>query len=211
MNHPTIRPLIPINYPDPIQNPATLNSGWRGATASKADFWPGEYQKDYVFVKRKNNPTAQDVIDGMRSGNSFIVEGDLIRGLQFTAKAQGPEATMGEELTVAPRKKVTVKVMVKVPDVNNLCPYSFENPSLAQLGIHQSLNRPQLHHVDVIYGEVYGKRTPGTAAYKDPTNPTAKIQQSVLVSDMKNEGHGWKSFFFDFYPVEKLLFPSPGL
>lgn len=146
----------------------------------------------------------------MRRGNSFIVEGDLIRGLQFTAKAEGPEATMGEELRVAPRKKVTVKVMVKVPDVNNLCPYSFENPSLAQLGVHQSLNRPQLHHVDVIYGEVYGKRTPGTAAYKDPTNPTAKIQQSVLVSDMKNEGHGWKSFFFDFTPSKSCYFRLRG-
>ena len=116
------------------------------------------------MLKTTNKPTPQDVLDGMRSGNSFIVEGDLIRGLQFTAKAEGPEATMGEQLTVAPGKKVTVKVMVYVPDVNNLCPYAFENPSLAQLGIHQSLNRPVLHHVDVIYGEVYGKRTPGRRA-----------------------------------------------
>ena len=198
------------NRPDPLANPATLNSGWRGATASKADFWPGEYQKDYVLVKHNNKPSSQDVLDGMRSGNSFIVEGDLIRGLKFTAKAEGPEATMGEELTVNPKKKVTVKVMVYVPDVNNLCPYSFENPSLAQLGIHKSLNRPQLHHVDVIYGEVYGKRTPGTAAYKDPTNPTAKIQQSVLVSDMKNEGHGWKSFFFTVTPSKSCYFRLRG-
>ncbi len=194
----------------PIQNPATLNSGWRGATASQADFWPGEYQKDFVFVNHKIKPSAQDVLDGMRSGNSYIVEGDLIRGLQFTAKAEGPEATMGEQLTVAPGKKVTVKVMVKVPDVNNLCPYADENPSLAQLGIHQSLNRPELHHVDVIYGEVYGKRTPGTAAYTDPTNPTAKIQQTVLVSTMKDEGKGWKSFFFVINPSKSGYFRLRG-
>ena len=68
---------------------------------------------------------------------------------------------MGEQLTVAPKKKVTVKVRVYVPDVNNNCPYAFENPSLAQLGIPKSLNRPVLHHVDIIGGEVYGKRTPG--------------------------------------------------
>ena len=117
---------------------------------------------------------------------------------------------MGEVLTVGPKQKVIIKVMVKVPDVNNICPYAFENPSLAQLGIHQSLNRPVLHHVDLIGGEVYGKRTPGTPEYTDPTNPTAEIKETVLVSDMKDEGHGWKSFTFVCYPDEELLFPSPG-
>ncbi len=199
------------NSPKAVANPHTLDSGWRGATATTADFWPGEYQKDYVFVKRQHNPTAQDVLNGMRSGNSFIVQADLIRGLKFTAKAAGHEAaTIGEQLTVVPGQRVTVEVMVYVPDVNNSCPYSFPNPSLAQKSITQSLNRPELHHVDVIYGEVYGKRTPGTAEYKDPTNPTAKIEQSVLVSDMKDRGKGWKSFFFTFTPSKSCYFRLRG-
>jgi hypothetical protein len=203
-------PAVDPNSDNPVANPDTLNSGWRGVTATKADFWPGEYQKDYVFVKNNKKATAQDVLNGMRSGNSFIVQGDLIRGLQFTAKSVGEEANMGEILTVSSKRKVTLKVMVKVPDVNNLCPYAIENPSLAQVGIHQSLNRPVLHHVDVIYGEVYGKRTPGTDEYKDPTNPTAKIQKSVLVSDMKDEGKGWKSFFVVFTPSKSCYFRLRG-
>lgn len=203
-------PAVDPNSDSPVQNPATLNSGWRGVTATKADFWPGEYQKDYVYVNKQNNPSAQDVLDGMRSGNSFIVQGDLIRGLKFIAKAGGSEATMGEVLTVAPREHVLIKVMVHVPDINNLCPYAFDNPSLAQLNKHQSLNRPVLHHVDLIYGEVYGKRTPGTDAYKDPTNPTAKIQETFLVSDMKREGRDWKSFTFTFVPKTNCYFRLRG-
>ncbi|MDD5641028.1 MAG: hypothetical protein PHX53_05220 [Syntrophales bacterium] len=87
----------------------------------------------------------------MRGGNSFIVQGDLIRGLKFTASVLGVgpdhDATMGEFLTAHPKQKVLIKVMVKVPDLNNLCPYTFENSSLAPLGMRQSLNRPVLHHV----------------------------------------------------------------
>jgi hypothetical protein len=201
------------NSNSPIQNPATLNRAWRGATATKADFWPGEYQKDYVFVKSKGQTSAQDVLDGMRSGNSFIVEGDLIRGLQFTATAWGcghPEANMGEVLTVRPGQKVLLKVLVRVPDVNNNCPYAFDNPSLAQVNIHQSMNRPVLHHVDLIAGEVYGKRTPGTPEYTDPTNPTASKKQTVLLTDMKDEGHGWKSFTYGFTPTTSCYFRLRG-
>ncbi len=187
---------------NPIQNPDTLKSNWRGVTASKADFWPGEYQKDYVFVKSTGKATPQDVINGMRSGNSFIVEGDLIRGLQFTAKGTGPSATMGERLTVGPNKPVTVTIKVYAPDVNNQCPYAIPNPSLAPVGINQSLNRPVLHHVDVIGGEVYGKRTPGSAEYTNATNPTTEIKRTVLVSDMTDEGEGWKSFTYTFTPAK---------
>lgn len=44
--------------PDPnssraVQDQNTINSGWRGALASHADFWPGEFQKDYVFVEKR--------------------------------------------------------------------------------------------------------------------------------------------------------------
>ena len=205
-------PAIDPNSESPVANPKTLNSGWRGVTATHADFWPGEYQKDYVFVKNDKNATPQDVVDGLRSGNSFIVQGDLIRGLKFTAEAEGPEATMGEVLTVRHGKEVTVKVMVHVPDINNNCPYFFNNPSLAQpgVGIHQSLNRPVLHHVDVICGEVYGKRTPGTPEYNDPFNPTAKIEKTVLVSNMKHEQAGWKSFTFTYEPKTDCYFRLRG-
>ncbi len=202
----------PNNKATYVQNPATINSGWRGATASHADFWPGEYQKDCVFVKSQDlkHPAAQAILNGMRSGNSFAVEGDLIRDLQFTAKATGPAANMGEKLTVGPNQKVTITVRVYVPDVNNSSPYANPNPSLAQVGINQSLNRPVLHHVDLIGGEVHGKIKPGTAAYTNPTNPTTSIKQTVLVSDMKDEGNGWKSFTFVSTPQQSCYFRLRG-
>lgn len=198
------------NSTSPVQDPLTINSGWRGVTASTADFWPGEYQKDYVFVNNYWNATAQDVLNGMRSGNSFIVQGDLIRGLQFTAQATGPQATMGEQLIVAPRQQVTITVKVYIPEVSNNCPYTFDNPSLAQVGINQPLNQPALHHVDLIGGEVHGKKIPGTNAYKDPTNPTAGIKQTVFVPNMKDEGNGWKSFTYTFAPTKSCYFRLRG-
>lgn len=44
------------------------------------DFWTGEFQKDYLRVNAKY-PEPQDIIDAMRSGNSFTVMGDLIDDL----------------------------------------------------------------------------------------------------------------------------------
>jgi hypothetical protein len=193
-----------------------LTDGWRGTKASHADFWPGEYQKDYVFVKSVKQPTPQDVLNGMRSGNSFIVEGDLIRGLEFTAKAAGQPATMGEKLTVGPNQKVTIKVKVHVPEDTNNCPYAFPNPSLAQAEVSgqfpdgiPNLNRPVLHHVDLIGGSVKPKAKPGTAEYSQ-INSDASIKQTVLVSDMKDEGNGWKSFTYVFTPTTSCYFRLRG-
>ena len=53
-------------------------------------------------MKSVSKPTPQDVLTGMRSGNSFVVQGDLIRRLDFTAQGSGPAANMGEKLTVSP-------------------------------------------------------------------------------------------------------------
>lgn len=197
----------------PEYNSAANPGGWQDVTSSAADFWPGEYQKDYIFVNQAPPYTAQGIIDGMRSGNSFIVQGDLITGLNFTAQlggTGGTPVTMGQVLKAAPNRQVTLKIMVKIPTGTNNCPYTFNNPSLAQVGMNQPLNQPVLHHVDLIGGEVYGKRTPGTTAYNDPTNPTASIKQTVLVSDMTDEGNGWKSFTYTFTSTKSCYFRLRG-
>ena len=105
---------------------------------------------------------------------------------------------------------MTIKVRVYVPDVKNNCPYDINNPSLAQLGINKPLNKPELHHVDLIGGEVCGKIKPGDGKYTDPTNPTAEIKHTELVSDMKDEGNGWKSFTFVFKPTKSCYFRLRG-
>jgi hypothetical protein len=72
---------------------------------------------------------------------------------------------MGEKLQVRSGTEVVVAIVLRDPDGPNFSPYTFNNPSLAQIGIEQPLNRPVLDHVDVIRGMVTGFRKPGGADY----------------------------------------------
>jgi hypothetical protein len=181
------------------------------STKSANDFWPGEYQKDYVFVDGHGKPTARDVLRGMRSGNSYIVMGDLITELEFTAQVGFKKATMGETLYVKPGAKVVIKVKVKDPQGSNHCPYIFNNPSLAQLDIHQPLNQPVLHHVDLISGDVYGKISPtDTAKYQDLTNKTAKVVKQVMTTEMAGGDKGWRSFTYEYEAKQSSYFRLRG-
>jgi len=159
---------------------------------SSQDFYPGEYQRDFVSVKhaKKAAPlqTPQEIVDGLRSGNSFTSSGQLIDRLGFLvcsnqsndvavaaaalamAKRNAdtvPEGcvTMGGKLKIAAGDNVTVAIAVRDPKGESFSPYTFENPSLAQVGIHQPLNMPELDHVDVISGLVSGYKTPGADDY----------------------------------------------
>ena len=157
---------------------------------SNQDFYPGEYQKDYVMARKgTNNLSAEAIIDGLRSGNSFAGSGDLIDRLAFVACAANPAlpraafkalvekaaanaalkngevrmngcATMGEKLVVAPGADVLVAIAVRDPQGKNFSPYSFPNPSLKQIGITQPLDAPVLDHIDVIGGNVTGFVSP---------------------------------------------------
>ncbi len=74
-------------------------------------------------------------------------------------------ATMGEKLVVPRGSDVIVSIVVRDPAGKSYSPYSFPNPSLAQVGITQPLDEPVLDHVDVIRGMVTGLKTPGGADY----------------------------------------------
>ncbi|MBK8175657.1 MAG: hypothetical protein IPK66_10455 [Rhodospirillales bacterium] len=148
-------------------------------TATTGDFCPGEYQKSYIYAA---NPklTAQKVVDKLRSGNAYSVQGDLIANdLKFQACIYGncpnERATMGETLTVPAGSDVRVWLYVTDPSGTNHSPYSFPNPSLLQIGINQPLNAPVLDHVDLIAGDVTGKIDPSDANYTNPTNASTKI------------------------------------
>ena len=161
---------------------------------STQDFQPGEYQKDYVMVRKgSNNLSAEGIIDGLRSGNHFASSGDLVDRLAFVACASNPAipraafktlvekaasnavaknaevringcATMGEKLVVAPGADVVVAIAVRDPQGTNNSPYSFSNPSLKQIGMTQALNAPVLDHLDLIGGNVTGYVSPTDAA-----------------------------------------------
>lgn len=165
-----------------------------------ADFWPGEFQKDYLWVDRKD-PDPQDIIDAMRSGNSFTVMGDLIDDLEFTiSNGWGKEANMGETLKVRSGNEVQIKVRVHDPDGKNRCPYSFNNPSLAQVGvdIYKPLNQPELNNVQLICGGVTGRISPSSDEYTKATNDNMWTVDVIPISEMTDEGDGW-------YSVEKTI------
>src|SRR4029077_16776156 len=73
--------------------------------------------------------------------------------------------TMGEKLVVSPGSDISVAIVVRDPEGANFSPYSFNNPSLLQVGIQQPINRPVLDHIDVIRGMVSGYKTPGSPDY----------------------------------------------
>jgi hypothetical protein len=152
------------------------------------DFYPGEYQRNYTLVRNGNDKLRPPtIVEGLRSGNSFGTQGQIIDRLGFIAcvgKADGIVAelasnsainktimsasgcaTMGEKLSVPAGSDIVVGVAVRDPAGTNYSPYTFLNPSLAQVGITQPINKPILDHIDLIRGLVTGYKTPGAPDY----------------------------------------------
>jgi hypothetical protein len=168
---------------------ALLSEGrhwWVSASSDfhdKEDFYPGEYQRTYTFVTKRNDPQA--LIDGMRSGNTFIVTGDLITGLNFTVD----KATMGQTLNTD-KERVTIEIKVLDPDLTNYNTYS-------------DYTNPKLDHIDLIAGKVSGLISPEDPDYnKDNVSTTSVIARfdgeggnkdaNGLVSQKWDElGDGW--------------------
>jgi hypothetical protein len=144
--------------------------------------------------KKGPDLTPQNIVNGMRTGNVWASAGQLIDRLSFVVCADtriwdpigniliaeaslnaakndtdvnvGANcATMGEKLTIRPGQDVVVAVTVRDPSGTNYSPYVFANPSLAQVGITQPINKPVLDHFDVVRGLVSGYRAPGSANY----------------------------------------------
>ncbi len=194
---------------------------------SNADFFPGEYTKDFVMTRRGTNSLSPDtIIDGLRSGNSFVANGDLVDRLAFVVCTSHPGvprnafkaliekaalnaldknaevridgcATMGEKLVVRPGAEVMVAIAVRDPQGTNNSPYSFPNPSLAQLRINQPLNAPVLDHIDVVGGNVTGYVDPadlpkyaGALGSPAATNASAKIQKVFNTSNWTAQAGG---------------------
>lgn len=149
-----------------------INSDFH-SSAANADFWPGEYAKSYTYVKDEEHGNPyKAVVDGMRSGNSFAVHGDLINALDFSIKSEGDEATMGETLKIEKGDHAQLVIRFQSPSVNN------NNDAV------------NVDHIDLIAGNVTGYTVPGTDAYKNETNPTTKIIATFTAKDWKYE-HGW--------------------
>jgi hypothetical protein len=205
---------------------------------STQDFYPGEYQRTHTMVRNGSDKLRpQTIVDGLRSGNGWSASGQIIDRLGFIACASYPGpaarsnasvealavaaasnntdidksgcATMGEKLVVRPGAEIVVSIVARDPSGTNYSPYTFNNPSLAQVGINQALNMPVLDHIDVIGGKVTGYKTPGAADYSGQwpntwlVNPdmatvpaAAKNTSAAIIKTFNNTG--WTSAGNDF-------------
>lgn len=126
---------------------------------SYGDFRPGEYSRTYVVVAEVSYAA---VMEGLRAGRSFVVQGDLIDRLKFTATAarkkggDGATVTLGGTLQVAPGDDVMVEIAARVPSAPN-----FAN------------QRPVVDHIDLIAGDI--TRLSQTAGFDNQTNPTTRV------------------------------------
>jgi hypothetical protein len=146
------------------------------------DFWPGEYQKNYGYQDFDNDDPGLDIVESLRSGNNYAVQGDLIEDFYFVACYDQTNqcATMGETLEVSESLggKVDFQIRLVDPEGKNNSYYTFPNPSIYQTNTATApaINEPVLHHVDVITGDVTGIISPGSPLYAGSnTNPTTKI------------------------------------
>ncbi|NEW85481.1 MAG: hypothetical protein GZ094_24395 [Mariniphaga sp.] len=158
------------------------------------DFYPGEFQKNYVYVTKKGD--AQAITDGLRSGNVFVVTGDLIDALDFTIKGK----TIGQTATIT-GNSASISILVHDPSTPNNNTYGI-------------LTNPELNHIDVIAGKVTGKIAPTDSKYSvddvtSTTNVIARFDAVGSISDTKgivsrrweDLGNGWKKINFDYSEI----------
>jgi hypothetical protein len=157
----------------------TSNSDFHDTTG---DFWPGEFQKNYTFVVDSNDDkhlNMNELLDGMKSGNSFVVTGDLIQGIQVNVtndinnrrhrndyyKNKQKSATLGQTLNLSESNEIEIEIIVTVND-----------------GLNNNGDRVIPDHIDIIMGSVHTPALPGSAEYSIDTVSTTKIVKT-LTSD----------------------------
>ncbi|WP_339273288.1 S-layer protein [Paenibacillus sp. FSL K6-1330] len=133
-------------------------------------YWPGQYAKNYTWVNGKD---MQSVLDGMRSGKSFSVYGDLINALDYRVRHGNKQAEMGSNLQVKKGSPIEITIRFKSPNKNN------------------NGDSVTVDHVDLISGDVTGKVQPGTAAYSKSTNDSTKVVKRFTSKDWKTDRDGY--------------------
>lgn len=169
------------------------------------DFYPGEYLKNYTYTQGKS---AQQIVDGLRSGNTWVVMGDLIDSLIFHVELSGNsqyKASMGEQLNipVGGNLKITIKA---------------RDPQSKNFNVYSDYKNPVLDHIDIIQGKVSGMVNPESPDYNtDSVNTTAVIARfdakggvkdgrGLVSSKWKNTGNGWVEMSFQIKNVTQPLY-----
>jgi len=176
-----------------------INTAYKDAAGNTiglaySDFWPGQYAKTYTYVNRF---TDQGVVNGMRSGDSFVVNGDLINGLKFRVTDASHTATMGGTLSTTAGKTLLVTVAVRSPKENN------------------NGDPVRLNHVDLIAGDVTGLIPAEVNGASNPaytatdTNPSTKVVKTFSKSSWKVQ-NGWKVMTFKVKATKDMYFRLRG-
>jgi hypothetical protein len=149
------------------------------------DFWPGEYAKNLTYVQDTDHDgkySQAELLEGLRSGNSFIVHGNLLTGLEFSAQRGQEKVGMGGNLSGGLGDDMEITIRFRTPSVNN------------------NGNKETVDHIDLIAGEVHGKVskylpdgiTPNPA-YNKNSNETAKVIATFTGKDCRDYGDGWRT------------------
>ncbi len=161
---------------------------------STLDAWPGEQQKIYAYARGSdggyNHSAAFQVVAGMRAGNSWSVMGDLIDDLSFIMCQGSDCATMGQTLHVDPDgPHVVWYVKLRDPEGANHSPYTFNNPSLLQIGQEVPINEPVFDNIDIIRGDITGPIAPTDPEYRtNVSNASTEIFGTVFRDGFTVEG-----------------------
>lgn len=139
--------------------------------AADADFWPGQYARTWIGA---NSRSQADIVKGMKAGNMFAVQGDLIDALDFRviglapSAAQRQSAFAGENQTFVKGQDVEVEIRFRSPAANA------HGDAVA------------VDHVDVIVGSVKSRSLPGDPGYASETSDAtvvARIPRGAFVAD----------------------------
>ena len=147
-------------------------------TAGGDDFYPGEYQKTFVYAVDENRDgeiSLNEIANGLRSGNSYFVHGDLICGLEFSARALGHQVPMGGELKLSGQSSHAVQITIR-----------FKSPA-----VNHHSEAPVVDHIDLISGEITGKIAPGSPDYRKATLASARVIATFRRPDFKVDEEGW--------------------
>jgi len=148
----------------------------------QADFWPGEYAKNLTYVldaDRDGRYSQAELLDGLRAGNSLVVLGDLLQGLEVTAHGNGQAVGLGGTLSGG-GDGLTLDIRFRSG------------------GLNHNGDRVMIDHLDLIAGQV-GGRIPKflddgrskNPAYEGDSNATTKVIARFTAQDWRREGDGW--------------------
>ncbi|MGB3209326.1 MAG: hypothetical protein WBB19_01340 [Desulforhopalus sp.] len=151
-------------------------------TVGGDDFYPGEYQKNWVNTIDQDYDgeySQNEIATGLRSGNSFFVQGDLINSLEFKAISSTGTAHMGENLTItgtgSPGNGQPLLLTIK-----------FKSPAINHNG-----DVPVVDHIDLIAGKLGGLINPTSPDYTKATNETTEIIATFTADDWKTDRAGY--------------------